>query len=157
MKHYSKKILKNKKYIIIVFILLISIILLFCKKRYYFSGMLIKNQYTQDSNVSISIRNYCYFINYKITCGTVSFEGNNANSEEYRFFGKTNSINDMYSAHIYKYNEEKNMMEMGTVYFDKKFENIIILSDVMGSLKFYSADESFIKSVDSLYIYSISD
>ena len=76
---------------------------------------------------------------------------------EYRFFGKTNSINGMYIANIYKYNEEKNMMEMGTVYFDKKFENIIILSDVMGSLKFYSADESFIKSVDSLYIYSISD
>ena len=91
--------------------------------------MLIKNKYTQDSNVSISIRNYCYFINYKIIRGTVSFEGNN--SDEYKFFGKTDSINDMYIAHIYKYNEEKNIMEMGTVYFDKKFDNIIIISDMM--------------------------
>lgn len=149
------RIFKNRKYVIIVFMLFISTIILLLKKEYYFSGMLIKNEYTQDSNVSISIRNYCYLINYKIICGTVSFEGNS--SDEYKFFGKTNSINDMYSAHIYKYNEEKNMMEMGTVYFDKKFENIIILSDVTGSFKFYSADKSFVESVDSLYIYSISD
>ena len=123
------RIFKNRKYVIIVFILFISTMLLFLKKEYYFSGMLIKNKYTQDSNVSISIRNYCYFINYKIIRGTVSFEGNN--SDEYKFFGKTDSINDMYIAHIYKYNEEKNIMEMGTVYFDKKFDNIIIISDMM--------------------------
>ena len=48
-------------------------------------------------------------------------------------------------------------MSIRKFYFDKKFENIIINSDVTGSFKFYSADKSFVESVDSIYIHSISD
>lgn len=141
-----------KKTIAGICCVLVCIILFLCisNQTTEFQGEVTRGEITKSADIVVKTKKIDRLLGYRRISGSVSLQiDGDETTIEYEFAKPVFRQNkDCYWVTINRFNEERNSFEYGSMFFDRKLENVVLITDIY---EVYAAEDDFCKIVERVH------